>query len=303
MGIHSRDYYRDATSSGPGWLSDCPAVKWLIVVTCVVFVLQLVFTTPGEMTPFGRAHGQSLIDQWFQVDPVAVAHGQVWRLITNAFLHSRYDPLHLLFNMLTLWWFGRTIEELYGSREFTWFYLTAAFIGGVGFTLWGWLLHDPTPGIGASGAVMAVLMLYARHYPKNKVYIFGIIGIEAQWLVALYAFFDLYPALVELSGGGMGDGIAHIVHLSGLAFGWIYYRQGWRLASGWDRLFGRLSFSWRRNASGRNLKVYQPVDEPVDLEAEVDRILAKIHEQGSESLSARERSLLTRASERYKKRD
>ncbi len=133
--------------------------------------------------------------------------------------------------------------------------------------------------------------------------VFGLIGIEARWLVALYALFDLYPVLFKLGGGGDVDNIAHIVHLSGLAFGWIYYRQGWRLATGWGRLFDGLSFSWRRNTHGRNLKVFHPEEEPADLDEEVDRILAKIHEHGSESLSDRERSLLSRASERYKRRD
>jgi membrane associated rhomboid family serine protease len=310
MGLTSRDYFRDETARHPGWLSGAPACKWLIAITCATFLLQLVLTEKPvvELTPAGpvRAAPVSLMDEWFAVDPVAVARGQVWRLITNAFLHSRHDPLHLLFNMLVLWWFGSTVESLYGSREFTWFYLTAALIGGLGFTLWGWWMRDPTPAIGASGAVMAVLMLFACHFPHSRIYLFGIIGIEARWLVALYAFFDLYPVLLELGGGMRSGRIAHVIHLSGLAVGWLYYTRQWRLSKGWA------GWNWRRlfprPSASAELKVFHPEpssddgDFPFDLDAEVDRILAKIHDQGSESLTAHERAILTRASERYKRR-
>lgn len=310
MGLTSRDYYREDPVRDPGWLSGAPACKWLIGITCVTFVLQLVLTEKGavELTPFGPVRGPtvSLLDEWFAVDPVAVAHGQIWRLLTNAFLHSREDPLHLLLNMLVLWWFGSTVERLYGSREFTWFYLTAAVVGGIGFTLWGWFMHNATPAIGASGAVMAVLMLFACHFPHSRIYLFGLIGLEARWLVALYAFFDMYPVLLELSSGQRLGHVAHVIHLSGLAFGWLYYVRGWRLSALERWSSWRNWLRWR--GSRADLRVFHPEaaaeerDEPFDLDAEVDRILAKIHDQGSESLTPRERAILTRASERYKRR-
>jgi membrane associated rhomboid family serine protease len=306
MGIQSRDYYRSETA-GPSWLGDCPMVRWLIVVNSVVFVLQLLFVQPSQDAEFGGFLSTSLIDEWFALDPELVARGQVWRVVTYAFLHDRYSLWHILLNMLTLWWAGRSVEPIYGSREFLWFYLVAAAIGGVGFTLWGWALALPNGVVGASGAVMAVLMLFARHYPRSKIYFFGLIGIEAQWLVAIYALLDLHPVLLALGGAMPFDRVAHVVHLAGYAFGWLYYQQSWRLATGWNQLTDRLSLRWRRATHGRNLKVYRPElerePEPVDLDAEVDRILAKITATGSESLSDRERALLTRASERYKKRD
>jgi len=297
MGIQSRDYYRDAHSRRPGWLTGAPAVQWIITINCIVFVLQLLTVPPN--------HEESLVDAWLALDPNAVAHGEIWRLVTYAFLHNRYSLLHLVFNMLALWFFGRALEPLYGSREFVWFYLVAALVGGIGFTIWGFTLGLPHLVVGASGAVMAVFMLFARHYPHEKVCIFGLICIEAQWLVWLYAAFDLYPVLLELGGGAIGDQIAHVVHLSGLAFGWAYYRFGWRLSSGWSGLSDAIALRWRRATGGRKLKVYQPQpeEEPENFEAEVDRVLAKIHDHGSESLDDRERKLLQRASERYKHRD
>ncbi len=299
MGISSRDYYRNETGHSPGWMSGHGATRGLIVITFAVFVAQVLFGDPTGSAP-------SLVDLWCALDPSDVAHGQVWRVVTYAFLHDRYDLLHLVLNMLTLWFFGRAVEQLYGSRELVWFYIAAATVCGVGFTAWGWAFGLHHSVVGASGAVMAVLMLFARHYPHEKVSIMGLISIEAQWLVVVFAIFDLYPVLSALGGGvrTRDDRVAHIVHLAGLAFGWLYFQQGWRLSSGWNRIAGGLSLRLRRLTAGRRLKVYQPEpeEEPIDLEAEVDRILAKIHEHGTESLTAREQSIMEQASRRYKRK-
>ena len=104
----------------------------------------------------------------FILDPAKVMGGQVWRLLTYAFLHEPNTLWHILFNMLFLWWFGSDLERMYGPKEFLAFYLGAAFVGGlagVGFYL---LSHDPTPGLGASGAVTALLVLFAFHFPHQQ---------------------------------------------------------------------------------------------------------------------------------------
>ena len=69
----------------------------------------------------------SLIQEWFELDPSKVLYqGQVWRLLTHAFCHERQGLFHILFNMLFLYWFGCTLEGMYGEREFLLFYLAAA---------------------------------------------------------------------------------------------------------------------------------------------------------------------------------
>src|SRR5438874_3668659 len=100
----------------------------------------------------------SFIQEWFELDTrKVVRQGQIWRLLTHAFCHDRYSIWHIVFNMLLLYWFGGTLETMYGSREFLLFYLTAAVVAGltfVGLDLWTGIT---IPGIGASGAVMAVM--------------------------------------------------------------------------------------------------------------------------------------------------
>src|SRR5262249_37237068 len=115
----------------------------------------------------------SVVQDWFELDTRKVVYkGQVWRLLTHAFCHNRHEVWHIFFNMLFLYWFGCTIESMYGSREFLLFYLTAALIAAlafVGLDLW---TGATAPGIGASGAVMAVTMLYAMHFPRETIYVF-----------------------------------------------------------------------------------------------------------------------------------
>ena len=213
------------------------------------------------------------------------------------------DVWHIVFNMLALWFFGPTLERMYGTREFTWFYLVGAVAAGVGvYCLMEMFLGHLTPVIGASGAVMAVLMLFAIHYPRHTLYIMGIIPIEARWIVAIYLVVDLYPVLLALGGDRVGDGVAHTAHLGGLAFGYLYYKFQWRF----ERMFGNFKLPEMKSSGGRsgrvsrgNLKLYEP---PENIDAKVDEILEKISRSGEASLTDQEREVLKAASRRYKKR-
>ena len=302
MGIYSRDYVRESSGGRHGWGDDTPACKWLIIITGVAFLLQVIIT---QRVPGG---GQSsYLEEWFSLSRDDLVSGQVWRLVTYAFLHDRHSLWHLLFNMLGLWWFGSEVERLYRSKEFTLFYLAAAAAAGIGFVGWQLLAipwNQPAgPVIGASGAVLAVLTLYATHYPREKIGIlYGLVFIEVRWVVALYAAMDLLPVLQSLQGEPISSGVAHAAHLIGIAFGLLYRRFGWHF-SGWLD-FSRaknLPRRWRQSQVKKNLRVYDP-EPATDLESELDRILAKIHDEGSGSLTDREQSILTRASQQYKNR-
>jgi membrane associated rhomboid family serine protease len=126
-----------------------------------------------NVPPESFAQGESyqrvcLVNEWLELKTSLVLRGQVWRLVTAAFLHDRGGVFHILFNMLALFWFGVTLESMYGGREFLIFYLAgavAASLAHVGLDLY---LGSNVPAVGASGAVMAVLMVYAIHYPRTR---------------------------------------------------------------------------------------------------------------------------------------
>ncbi|MBW3538918.1 MAG: rhomboid family intramembrane serine protease [Planctomycetes bacterium] len=314
MGIENRDYARG--SSGGWWGGGyggygggtSPVCKWLIGITAGVFLLQLATTRLATREEFRRTgHDRvSVAEQWLQLDPDKVVHqGQVWRLITYAFCHSRRELFHIVFNMLFLWWFGKTLESMYGSREFLLFYLIAALISAAAFVGLALFSERLNPAVGASGSIMAVVMLYALHFPRQQILLFFVIPLEIRWLVLFYVLYDLYPVAQELLGQPSRDGIAHSAHLGGLAFGFAYRKLNWRL----DRLMrGWRLPNWRRRfGSQRKIRIYHPEPpeprEPVgDLEAELDRILEKIGTQGESSLTDREREVLKAASRKYKNR-
>jgi len=239
-----------------------------------------------------------------------VLHGEVWRLLTYAFLHSTSAIDHILWNMLFLFWFGSDVEDLYGPKEFLAFYLVSAVLGGVAHVVlgkMGWVV--PAPVLGASGAVTAVLVLCACHFPTRIILLMFLLPVPI-WLFVIFAVAkDFYSFL-----GSVNHGVAVDVHLAGAAFGFAYYKLHWRLLNWLPQLR-----AWRQRLARPRLRVYRGEEEqalveaplkvsaaaPLEdeqLEAKMDAILEKISQTGKESLTESERELLLRASEVFKRR-
>jgi len=312
MGIYDRDYYRGATRGSNLLSGEASVVKRLIAASVIVFLLQVFVTRidlpvvegfdrlpEAQQAELRAAYGRpvQVITEWFSLNARdVVERGQVWRLLTYAFLHG--SPWHLLFNMIGLWIFGRGLEILYGSREFLLFYLTGAVFAGLCDIGLSYGLREFHVTIGASGAVMAAAMLYALYYPTDRIFVF-FFPIEVRWLVTLYVVFDLY-SILQQAGGGVTDGIAHAAHLGGLLYGYVYKRYDLRFGHWFES--GKFSRWWRQTQTRRHVRVYAPEEDSTSLEEQVDAILAKISSQGEASLSDREREILKEASRRYKNR-
>lgn len=290
MGIESRDYLRsdDGPRSFGGAMTGTDFVKGLIIANVIVFVLQLLTA---------RTH---FVEYWLALGPDDVTQRfQVWRLLTYAFCHSTQSIFHILMNMYILYVTGRRIQAYYGPKEFLLFYLAAAILSGLGFIAMELVMGQVGYAIGASGAVASVFIVYAMRHPREQWLLFFVIPVQVKWLCILFILFDLNPLLVELGGGSAPTGIAHAAHLAGYLFGFLYERNNWRLSglvSGIST--DKLKLPKRRS----HLKVYAPEDEAGDIEARVDELLQKVHEQGESSLTDEERALLTEASRRYRTR-
>jgi len=325
MGISSRDYYREFASSDGSWSAGglTPVVKYLIIANAVVFLLQI-FVTSEMPFPLNDKMAElikdqpalfenlphvriSIVQKWLELDPNKVVYeGQVWRLLTHAFCHDRNWIYHIVFNMVVLFWFGCTLEFMYGSREFLLFYLTSAVFAGLAYVALDLYTGKSVPAIGASGAVMAVAMLYTMHFPYETIYLFWFIPLQMRFVMMLYVLWDLHPVLLTLSGDVVYSGIAHAAHLGGAAFGFLYARYQWRLEplSEWIRW---PSANWRRSrprlriAEGTFPEPRREIAADADLDR-VDELLQKIFETGQASLTEEERSVLLKASERMKNR-
>jgi membrane associated rhomboid family serine protease len=320
MGATNRDYMRDEPQSrGPAWGEDVPATKWLIIVTVGLFILQSIFTypvgsrsrsfataTPSQLIqPVAMRSGGmvgSYLEDWLPLNPRQVLQGQIWRLVTFVFCHDRFSAWNLAFNMVALWYLGSTLERMYGSAEFLGFYLCAALACGLIFTGFGLMMELPFPLLGAEPCVLALLTLYATHFPRQEILFCWVIPIQIRILLMIYAAMNFYQIMQAYSGQGTWVQVAYLSQLWGIGFGYLYRQQKWQLAWLGNLCdIRRWRKSLRRVGTARNLKVFRPASTG-PLDEQVDAILAKIHDSGSESLTDRERSILQKASERAKKR-
>lgn len=150
-------------------------------------------------------------------DPISITRFKQYdRFLTHGLIHA--DAMHLLFNMFTLYSFGRVLERFYidqlGNLGFVCFYVLAIIIAIIPT----FIKHKNNPrylGLGASGAVSAVLFAYILFAPWNLIYFFGIIPIPAILFAVLYTAYEIYNNKKGTSN------INHSAHLYGAGFGII----------------------------------------------------------------------------------
>jgi membrane associated rhomboid family serine protease len=326
MGIYNRDYIRELQPEGG--LDTAPVVKYLIIANVVVFLLQIFWVREVRLSPLDylrrqgidatdpefdellkedkldrRTHTEriSVLQEWCELDTNKIIQGgQVWRLLTHAFCHDRYGLYHIVINMLCLYWFGTTLEYMYGSREFLLFYLTAAVVAGLAFVGLQVYTGSSVPAIGASGAVMAVMMLYTMHFPTEEILVCWFFPLQMRWVMLFFVIWDLHPILLALAGDRVFTGVANAAHLGGLAFGFLYARYEWHLESLAERLPG---LRWQARPRPRLRPARVTCSEPRDPEScRMDEVLQKIYESGQDSLTAEERAFLENASARLRGR-
>ena len=185
-----------------------PMVKILLGLNLGAYVLLTIDRT---------AHTY-FMDQWLSLIPLAVTTGgEIWRLVTYLFLHGQ-SPLHIMLNMLILWMFGPEIERVLGRRQFIFYYL----LTGVGAGLCSLAVtpFSPHAVMGASGAMYALLLAFALYFPNQYLLLFFFLPVKAKYLVAGTVVLEL---LFSLSG--VQDGIAHVAHLGGMVFGYLWLKR------------------------------------------------------------------------------
>jgi len=300
MGLLDRGYYRSATDGFGVWT----AVGGIIVANVAIWLAN--FILAGNLLREVFPLAVSLNDIFSLKSDLPQEPWNAWQLLAYGFLHDgpslanplrAYSPFHLLFNMLTLWFFGREVEAVVGRAEFLRFYLVSIVVAGLAWVTAAQLGGQHGSLVGASGGVMAVLAVFIWYFPRQTVLIYGVLPVPAWALGVLYFFSDARGAA---TGGGE---VAHVAHLAGAGFGLLYAWRGWRLDGLAD-----LSDTLRR--AGRRMRVVRPdADPPADhdddetLQETVDRILAKISRSGTASLTPEERSTLSRASRRLRERE
>jgi membrane associated rhomboid family serine protease len=234
-----------ARSFGPGG-SVPPVVKLLLIANVGVYTFQVL----------AAALARTRLDQIFGLVPYDVTHHLfVWQLGTYMFLHdiSSFLPLHLGLNMLALWMFGSELEETWGSERFARFYFVTGIGAGLCSVLASWNSYIPI--IGASGAIYGLLAAYGILFPDRTLLLYFIVPIKAKWFVLILGLITFWSSL-SASGGG----VAHVAHLGGMIFGWLYLRSG-GMGPGVGTGFRFFDFkAWReerrQNTLRKKFKVY-----------------------------------------------
>lgn len=243
-----------------------PWVKRLLIANVVVFFLQQTV--------------QGLEVQLAFIPALILA--RPWTIVTYMFVHAGLT--HILFNMIALYFFGPRVEQRIGSERFFSLYMISGITGG----LLSFIFAPAAPIVGASGAIFGVMLAYARFWPRDRIYIWGVLPIEARWLVIGYTVLSLWWGF-----GGGATGTAHFAHLGGFVGGFLcllymqkhqgakrFRKQATSAPPARDALIG----DWRKVDPARVHAINRE---------EVDRILDKISKSGLTSLTPQERLFLS----------
>jgi len=189
----------------------------LIVINVAIFLLT--FVARGVM-------------RYLALIPILVVQEHAWwQVVTYMFVHA--GTWHLLFNMLALFMFGVPLERSLGSGEFLLYYFVTGVGAGLATLAVNWYTGMAyIPVVGASGAIFAVLLAYATLFPDARIVLFWILPMRAPMAVLVFAGIELFSLLTSTNAG-----VAHLTHLAGLLFGWLYLL--WRLRMNPLRAFFR----------------------------------------------------------------
>ncbi len=287
----------------------------LMLINAGVFLSLILLGFILSFLPQGATINKIITDNFELIAPVMQFIRKPWTLLTYCFTH--YGFLHLLFNMLTLFWFGTLVQEFIGSRKLLNIYIIGGLASGLLYiAIYNLLALSAQPGgivtlnninpniLGASAAVYAVMFAAVALMPEYEFYLFGIILIKIKYLAL---FFLLLSFIIPSSG---------VSHLGGAVAGYSYIyllRKGIDLGSPieaisdwWNnfwvakpqakipqRKYSESTVASKSNSGNTNLDPNYFPDQD-----EVDAILDKIGKSGYESLTKEEKQKLYRASQK-----
>lgn len=276
----------------------------LIYINCGIFlvlkIIYIIFIMTGWEKNF-----YPIVLEWVGVpaDPEYLLH-RPWTLFTYMF--TQFEFLHLLFNMLWLYWFGSFFLNYFTERQLTGVYIWGG-LAGAGlyiaayniFPYFDNLTRLSSWAIGSSASVMALVFAVCTYLPRHKVYIFLLGPVKLIYLALFTALIDLLSIRSENAGG-------HIAHLGGALFGCFFIlgiRRNKDLSYGIIYLFDKIKdfltpskkmrVKYKKKVADMNDREYNQYKK--SQEDRINDILEKISKSGYESLSREEKELLFKA--------
>lgn len=280
-----RDFKNVFTRSGNGLLK-------IIVITSVIFVVQNIVDNIAIMSG-NRPYFIQLFALPAQFISAII---QPWTLITYMFLHD--GILHILFNMLWLYWIGKIFVEFVNSKRLVAVYFLGGLAGALSFLMLEAMYPMKNPMVGASAGVTAVVIATAVLLPDYVIYLLFFGGVKLKYL-ALIAF--VLTSLLDLSQNTGGK----IAHIGGALFGAVFmlqYKKGTDITKPFLVLFDRIASLFtskpkmrisytRKRISDEEYNVNQRLKQQ-----KIDQILDKISKSGYDALTKEEKEFLFKAS-------
>ena len=216
--------------SGEWWYG----AKYTLGIIILNLAIWLVLVIGSKIVPGLEAK----VSTTFGISPsITFQNLYVWTFLTYAFVHFGF--WHVFNNMLWIFFFGPQIERDFGPRQFLIFYLVCTFGAALLSIFYKEIANIPAPTIGASGAVMGILVAYGMSYPNQSVYLFGVFPLKVKYLVMGIVFIQFALVLQE----GNSSGTDYTAHIGGLLTGFLYMKMP--------------STSFRRVRSRRPLSINQ----------------------------------------------
>ena len=311
--LYDRPYMRQ-TNEGSG--NQSSAYINLIFFTVGVFVLQQLLNVlfPGQL-PY---RSNRFLTEWFALSGEHLRNFKLWTPLTYTFLHSTSGLMHILGNMLGLFFLGRMLEPILGRTQFLILYFGGTLLGAVFYLAFHY--NDAFPVVGASASVFALLGFFCKLRPEQPItlLLFFVLPVtlKPKWVfwIALGISISgiLGGELPNLLGNGpFTSDIAHSAHLGGLIAGVLYFRffhegDGLAFLKRFQNTSTRADAeppAWfkRRSKTAKKLTYSVNRKNRDDLQTEVNRILDKINLTGFGSISEEEKATLDRAKEILRK--
>lgn len=306
----SDGYYRPG--GGGGWSYFPPVIKNLLIINGVIYLLQML----GQSVAIDGMRGSDVILRYFALMPPDSGDFQIWQFITYQFLHGSFS--HIFFNLFALWMFGMELENLWGSKKFLIFYLTAGVGGAIFHLMFSTLFQGVIQAvIGASGAIFGVMVAFGLMFPDRYILFYFIIPLKTKYFIAFLILINV------LAVDDPGSGVAHLAHIGGAVFGFFFLLfdknlgfdmrnriSSWRTRFYKDDAGGRFNrgdkgfFSSGGQSNQQNTPRnvedarYKDVENQTVSQEEIDRILDKISQSGYKNLTENEKKILFEASRR-----
>jgi membrane associated rhomboid family serine protease len=179
--------------------------------TIALIVVNVAFFLLGALAP-------RFLYSYLALTPLDVfQRGELWQVVTYMFVHGGF--WHIAFNMLALFMFGGPLERRWGSPEFLLYYFVTGVGAGVATLVVNWYAGlGAVAVIGASGAIFGVLLAFATEFPDTRVLLFWVLPVRAPLAVLVFSGLELFFLV-----SGTRSGVAHLTHLAGLLFGYLYF--------------------------------------------------------------------------------